>query len=127
MMEFTLSRVALAVAGIALLAAIVPTMSAVYDERVETASDSHAETVAEMFDSFASSSAQTMTVNAKSFLPGADASLTLEGHIVTVEWGGKSWTKGMRVCESDGKYVITGGDYVKFTKNGGVVSAEILG
>lgn len=126
MMEFTLSRVALAIVGIALLAAVTPTMAAVYDERVETMSECHAERVASAFDAFAGSSADTMVLNMGSVLPGTDATVTFDGPLAEVTWGGNTWVKGMRLCEFENTITISGGDYVKFTKIDGKVVAEIL-
>ncbi|NLL95026.1 MAG: hypothetical protein GX224_04660 [Thermoplasmatales archaeon] len=126
MMEFTLSRVALAVVGIALLAAVVPTMAAVYDDRVDAMGDDHAERMASVFDSFAGSSADTMVLNMGTILPGTDAVATFDGRTVEVSWGGDAWIKGMRLCEFNGPVTVSGGDCVRFTKEGGKVDAEIL-
>jgi hypothetical protein len=125
MMEFTLSRVALGVCGLMLLAAVLSPVTFVYDGRETAGLQDQADGIARMIDSFYGSAADEMTLSMSEILPTQDSVLELDGQLVVLRCGEKECRSSVRCnIDSDGSYWA--GDLVKFEKTDTGVSAGLL-
>lgn len=83
MMEFTLSRVILCIAGVLILGAlIVPVMDAFEERNYESYQD-QSDRIASMFDTFYTSDVDEITIHMDRILP-QDCQMGLEGNVLTL-------------------------------------------
>lgn len=83
MMEFTLSRAILCIAGVLMLGAlIVPVMDA-FEERDDGSYQEQSEKIASMFDTFYASEVDEITIHMDNILPHG-CEMGLEGNILTL-------------------------------------------
>lgn len=124
MIEFTLSRAAMTVCGVILLAAIVAPFTGFFENNENDMCQEQCDNISDMIDSFYESEAEETIISANSFLP-PDSQIRFDKHLVIMECDGKeyrSFTKHEVV--SDG--IICGADLLKMGKTEDAVTIEIL-
>ena len=126
MIEFTLSRVALGICGIILLASVIPFVDSVHEDRVEAGMSSQAESIAALVDSFGSPGSDALTICAGELLPTTSSTLRFEGHFVIMECGGSSYRAAM-LCDTVSEGTYSCNSVLRLTKNGQAVEIEVLG
>lgn len=124
-MEFTLSRVALGICGLLLLASVVPFAESIHEDRVDDGLSAQADRIAALIDSFGSSGSDSMTVCADELLPSPSSSLRFEGHIVILTCGGSVYRATM-LCGTVSEGTYSGNDILRMTKIGDAVAVESL-
>lgn len=104
MIEFTLSRVVLMVAGVALLAVVAAAFAGT-DERVGEDLDSDAaREAADILDRFEASILETYVLEPEDVLPTADHILAVSDHVVRLECDGRV---SLAVTEYGGSFTMT--------------------
>ena len=114
MIEFTMSRVALIICGLAVLAAVVVPLQSFYDERYDRSMENTADKVAFILDEFWASEADTLTIRGWEILPSSDCFIEIEGHNLIVHMKGKSYRSLM--MKSMDRTTIGHGDAVTVSK-----------
>ena len=114
MIEFTLSRVALMVCGVAMLAAVLVPLQSVYDSEYDSSMTSAADRLSYVIDEFWASEADTLTIRGWEVLPSADSSVVIEGHFLTVYSKDLSYRSSIK--KSMDRVVISHGDEVTIEK-----------
>lgn len=114
MIEFTMSRVALIICGLAVLTAVALPLQSFYDERYDSSMEHTADKVAFILDEFWASEADTLTLRGWEILPSADCFIEIDGHNLTVHMKNKSYRSLM--CKSMDKMTIGHGDAVSISK-----------
>ena len=104
MMEFTFSRVTLSICGVVLLAAVLAPVLYVFEESADRGVQNIADKTAVLIDRFERSDADTMTLSFGDVLPGPQYSVTLDGNMLTVDNGKKTFTAGMVTSVSGGTF-----------------------
>ena len=124
MMEFTLSRVALMVCGVIMLAAVTSPVSSIFDEKEESCIQQQSENIAGMLDLFYESQADEMVICLSDMIPSAGIGLIFDGRFVELNDGNSSYRSAMRyVVESDDT-VYNVNDIVRLTKTDGSILVE---
>ena len=125
MMEFTLARVVMVHCGIVLRAAVVPPVSAIYDNGESAEMQEQTELFCRMLDSFYTSEADEMTLCLGSVLP-QHSSVSVDGYLVTISDGENDHIYNTEYTIESDKDVYTGNDYVRILKNGDSLIVESL-
>ena len=123
MMEFMMSRLCLTVCGIVLLAAVCVPVAFLYDGSVDDRAQSLAGDTVGLMERFDRSSADVMTLSMREILPDAGFSMTVDGHLLTLEKNGKRYAAVSSVDLGTGTFGH--GDIVEIrkTENGLTVTA----
>lgn len=126
MMEFTLSRVVLGICGIVLLAAVMPPVNGIYDDRESFGYQEQTDRIALLFDSFYESEADTMTISFNDILPSSDSYIEIDGHLITLHTDGRTFLSAIdRQILSENTLSYGHNDVAMFMKSGdGVVVHE---
>lgn len=123
MMEFTLSRVILCVAGALILGAmIVPVMDAFDDRNYESYQD-QSEKIASMFDAFYASDVDRMTIAMDRILPQG-CEMRLEGNVLTLYHDGKGFLSSIAFDADPGTYGR--GQTISLVKDGDRVTIDVV-
>jgi hypothetical protein len=94
LLEFTMSRVSVFICGAILLSLVIIPVSGIYGEKEDIGMTDMTDTVTNMMDSFWGSEVDVMTIRGWDILPSPNASLSIQGHIVTIHKDGRSY-RGM--------------------------------
>lgn len=95
-MEFTLARVVLAICGILLLAAVIPPVTDIFENREDCELQEQSDSIADLFDSFYVSEVDTMTLCMNEILPSCDSTIVFDGNILTLRSGEKEYRSAVR-------------------------------
>ncbi|NLN71239.1 MAG: hypothetical protein GX137_00365 [Thermoplasmatales archaeon] len=125
MIEFTLSRVALGICGLLLLASVVPFAESIHEDRVDDGLSAQADRIAALIDSFGCSGSDSMTVCAEELLPASSSTLGFEGHFVILVCGDSVYRAAM-LCETVSEGTYSNNDILRMTKAGDVIIVEAL-
>jgi hypothetical protein len=82
-----MSRVAVMVCGLAVLAAVTVPMQSFYDDRYQESMTDSADRLSLILDEFWSSEADSMTIRGWEVLPSSESSLEIEGHELIIRTG----------------------------------------
>ncbi|MDI9379052.1 MAG: hypothetical protein QM390_05030 [Candidatus Thermoplasmatota archaeon] len=126
MIEFTLSRVALGICGILLLASVIPFVESAHEDRVDDGMSAQAGSIAALVDSFWSSGSDSLTVCAGELLPTASSTLRFEGHFVILEYEGTCYKAAM-LCDTVSEGTYSCNSILRLTRIGPAVAVEALG
>lgn len=126
MMEFTLSRVVLSICGVAMLAAVISPVTAIYDGGEDAGYQEQCDAVAAMIDAFYESESDYMTICVNQIIPGG-VSLEIEGHFVSTVRGESTYRSlTSREVISD-ETSFGNNDVIKLTRRGdGVVITKLI-
>jgi hypothetical protein len=86
-----MSRVAVFLCGVILLAAVAVPVSGAYETKKDGDMQDAADKAAGMIDAFWGSEADVMTLRGWDILPSSDCSMELDGHHLTLVKNGKSY------------------------------------
>ena len=114
MIEFTLSRVALIICGVAMLAAVLAPINSVYDNQYDASMREASDRLSFVIDEFWASEADTLTIRGWEVLPSADSCVVIEGHTLTVYSKDLSYRSSIK--KSMDRVVIAHGDEVTIEK-----------
>jgi len=114
LIEFTLSRVALIICGLAVLAAVVMPLQSFYDEKYDRSMEETADKISFILDEFWASEADTLTLRGWEILPSADCFIEIEGHDLVVHM--KDGFYRSLMSKSMDRIVIGHGDVVTISK-----------
>lgn len=92
MMEFTLSRVVLAVCGILLLGAVISPFTVSEDNFVSEMYQDEADSIASAVDSFCESQQDISMIDMGRLLPTEDCSLSFDGRMIVLSDGKNEYT-----------------------------------
>ncbi|MFA6710107.1 MAG: hypothetical protein WCR83_02130 [Candidatus Methanomethylophilaceae archaeon] len=95
-MEFTLTRVVLTICGLLLLAAVIPPVTGVFEDREDCELQGQSDNIADLFDSFYVSEVDTMTLCMNDILPSCDSTIVLDGNILTLKSGEREYRSTIR-------------------------------
>ena len=125
MMEYTMARVAMVMCGAILLAAVIPSVTSVYDECETAVMQDQSETLCRMLDSFHDSEAEEMTICLQTVLP-QNSSVMMEGYFVTIIDGDSQFRYNTEYTLESDKDLYKNNDYVRVTKDGDSLIIESL-
>lgn len=112
MIEFTISRVALCIGGIVLLAAAVGAVSNSYDTDVHSIDRDLTGKIAMMLDSFESSNMDVLILEGPSILP-KDCSISVHDNTVILYTGNLKYTA---VTKYSGEFTMDSNETVEVTR-----------
>jgi hypothetical protein len=92
LIEFTISRVAVFICGIILLAAVIIPVSGYFERQEDEDMSEAADAISKMIDSFWDSEADTMTLQGQDILPSSEYSIILNGHKVSIMTSDREYT-----------------------------------
>ena len=115
MMEYTMARVALAICGVVMLAAVVPPVTSLFDSEESADMQYQTENICRMLDTFHDSAADDMMLSMNTILPQS-SSLKIEDRTITMidednEY--RSYTEYPVIAD---KNIYTKNDCVSITK-----------
>lgn len=125
MIEFTLSRVALGICGLLILASVVPFFGDIQTERIDNGMEEQAGAIASLLDSFSASGSDSITVCVSEILPSPSSVLRLEGHFVTIEHEGSSY-RAVMLSEAAPGGIYDYGDILEMTKREGGIDVRAI-
>lgn len=126
MMEFTISRVALGMCGIILLAAVLSPVTGLYDGKETVEMQEQTDNIAKMVDSFYLSEADNMTLNMGEILPSTSVSLKVDGNMITIVSDEDEFRSATRFTIASDEEIYGPNDIVRFTKtDNGVMTEKI--
>jgi hypothetical protein len=86
-----MSRVALIICGVALLAAVIVPLQSYYDGNYDKSMEDAADSLTFILDGFWASEADTLTIRGWEILPSSDSYVEIEGHSLTIHLKDKSY------------------------------------
>ncbi len=120
MIEFTLSRVTMAVCGIILVSAVMLPLTGGYETAQDEDLTGLTDGLARMLDTFWDSRADTVTVNGWEILPDPGCSLTVDGHRLILQRDGREYVSlTAHACRAA---VIPYNGSVEVSRDGGMLS-----
>jgi len=114
MMEFTLSRVAMSICGIILLAAVVAPVIHTFEESEGQNVQNIADDAAALIDRFERSKADKMIISVSDILPGPSYSISFDDGVLTVENKGRAYRSPVSLTVTGGTFFC--GDMIEITK-----------
>jgi hypothetical protein len=109
-----MSRVALIVCGVAVLAAVMVPLNSIYDERYDRSMDNAADRLSFVLDEFWASEADTIIIRGWEVLPSSDGFIEIDGHNLTVYLKDRSYRS--LISNNMERLVIGHGDIVTIAK-----------
>ena len=109
-----MSRVALAVCGVALLASVLVPLQSFYDDRYDHSMEDSADKLSFILDEFWASEADTLTIRGWEILPSSDSFVEIDGHDLTVHVKNKTYRS--LISKSLERITIGHGDEVTISK-----------
>lgn len=125
MMEFTMARVALMACGIVLLAAVVPSVTSIYDDAESNDLQENTEELCRMINAFCSSQADELIINLNSLLP-LNCTVNLHRFFVTVSDGECQYRYHIEYILFSDKSEYNGNDCIRMTKELPYVYVSLL-
>ena len=125
MMEFTLTRVVMAICGMLVLAAVIPSVNSLYDSEKSLELQEQTECICRMIDAFDVSETDEMILFLSTILP-PDCSVSMDGHFVTVYDGDTSYRCDTRCQIISDRDSYGRNDCLRFTKDDRTVIIESL-
>ena len=125
MIEYTMARIVLITCGVLMLSALVPPVTALFEDGESAEMQDQSESLCRMLDSFIGSDASEMTFFLRTVLP-QNSSVSMDGYFITIIDGEKTYTYNTDcIIESD-KDIYTSNDYVRLTKDNGTITVTML-
>ena len=125
MIEYTMARIVLITCGVLMLSAVVPPVTALFEDGESAEMQDQSESLCRMLDSFIGSDADEMTFCLRTVLP-QNSSVSMDGYFITIIDGEKTYTYNTDcIIESD-KDIYTSNDYVRLTKDNGTITVTML-
>jgi hypothetical protein len=109
-----LSRVALVICGVAILAAVAMPLQSYYDERYDSSMEETADRISYILDEFWASEADTLTIRGWEVLPSSDSFIEIGGHDLTVHMKDKTYRSLMSKAMDE--ILIGHGDVITISK-----------
>jgi hypothetical protein len=126
MMEFTISRVALGMCGLILLATVISPVTSIYDDREDAKMQDLSESIAAMIDAFYDSEADSMAMSVNEILPSSSSSMRFDGHLVCVTDGDAEHRSSSKRNIVSDKDCYNASDIIKLTRSEGGVIVETI-
>lgn len=124
MMEFTLSRVAVCVCGLMIMAVVAGPAFGIFEDRADDGYASLAEDLASDIDSFASGEADRLVMDMSLYLPEG-AEICVSGYVLTLLCDGSEHTALLHI-EVEGEASAGRPGVLVFVKTGGGVSVAVF-
>ena len=126
MMEFTLSRVILCVAGVMLLGALLIPVMDMFEERDDVSYQNQADNIASMIDTFYTSNVDEMTVNLDKILPQG-CEIGFKDHVLTLYHNEKMFESLIDARAETDSESYGRGSIISMTKDGDdIIVREII-
>ena len=126
MIEFTMSRVAVTLCGMLMLAAVIAPVGSLFTEREDAAMQNGCDSAAEMIDIFCNSPADTLTVPVSDIVPSPEWGIVLKERFIILTDGEREYVSPLahHITVEDGRF--DSGDYIRLEKTDGDVRASSL-